>query len=495
LKPQPGTSFSTISRQTIWQIIGVIIILVIIGGYTYYSKIYVTAKSTNGSNIQTAIARRGNLVLSAGGTGTLIANSEASFGFETSGQVTQVYVKVGDQVETGQVLAQLDDTLAQMKYDEAQRSLNELYSAASIAAIQLEIATAQDARVAARDWLGYLISPEVLDTEENLAAAQQKLADAQAAAQANPSDDANKAVAENEKAVAYLRDKYSQAMTYYKNVYLPEKFGKYENVGSRRHPKLVLATYIDPTTGEEVPEIKGPSEADLAKARNDYAQAKETISEGEAYLDALKTGVIPDGATGAKLTTLYNAQQVVKNAKSALDATKLIAPISGTVTSLNMNVGERAGASSVITISQLDQPYVVDAYLDETDWNSAKIGNKVSITFDLLPDQTFPGTVTTVYPGLVTSNPALVHICIQLDKSISQSLPAGTGASISVVGGEANNVVLVPVNAIHKTANGYTITVIQNGQKMERDVVIGIRNETYVEIKSGLDAGETVVTG
>jgi multidrug efflux pump subunit AcrA (membrane-fusion protein) len=50
------------------------------------------------------------------------------------------------------------------------------------------------------------------------------------------------------------------------------------------------------------------------------------------------------------------------------------------------------------------------------------------------------------------------------------------------------------VNAIHKTDDGYAVTVIQNGKQAERRVEIGLQNETYAEIKSGLEAGETVVT-
>src|SRR5206468_985815 len=108
--------------------------------------------------------------------------------FKTSGPITQVHVKIGDQVEAGQVLAQLDDTLLQMKYAEAQQSLQELYSAASIATTEKEIATAQDTEFQARTWLSYLISPDVVDAEENLATAQQKLTDAQTEAKTNPSD-------------------------------------------------------------------------------------------------------------------------------------------------------------------------------------------------------------------------------------------------------------------------------------------------------------------
>ena len=95
----------------------------------------------------------------------------------------------------------------------------------------------------------------------------------------------------------------SQAWTYYENVYLPEEFGVYENVGTRRFPKQVLATTTDPITGEEVPEINAPSAGDLATARNTIAQAQQTISEGQTYLDILNSGIIPDGAVGSKITT------------------------------------------------------------------------------------------------------------------------------------------------------------------------------------------------
>ena len=490
---KPKTFFSNINRKIIW-IIAIVSILA--AGYTYYSKIYSATRKTTSSEVQTAIARRGDLIVSAGGTGTLIANSDATFGFETSGQVTSVKVTVGDQVAAGQVLAELDHTLVQMNYVEAQQALQELYSAASIATVEQEIATAQDTEYYAHEWLKYLLSPEVVEAEENLAIAQQKLADAQANAKANPSEAANQAVKEKEQAIAFLTDKLTQAQTYYQNEYLPGNFGVFENVGSRRHPKQVLATYIDPKTGEELPEIDAPSADDIAIARNNYAQAQETIKEGKAYLEVLKSGSIPEGATGTKLTTLYEAQLAVDKAKSALDATQLIAPISGTVTSLDLSIGQQVDTSSVITISQLSQPYIIDAYLDEADWGNAKVGNKVDVTFDLLPEQIFPGKVILVYPELDSSFEAsLVQINVQLDQNITQDLPAGTAATVEVVGGEAKDVVLVPVGAVHENdGGGNVVTIIQNGQKIEREVEIGLKNESYAEVKSGLEAGEILVT-
>jgi HlyD family secretion protein len=492
LTPKLKTSGS--NRKLLWLAI-VIIVIAALGGYFYYSNVYLATRTTTGSDVQTAIAQRGDLVVSASGSGTLIPQTDATFGFETSGQIIEIYVKVSDPVEAGQVLAQLDDTLAQMEYVEAQQTLEELYSAASIAAVQQEIGTAQDTEFYAHEWLEYLLSPEVIEAEENLAIAEQKLAEAKAEAVASPSDVANQTVKEKEQAVAYLQDKLTQAQEYYENYYLPETFGTYENVGSRRHPKQALVTSIDPETGEEVPEIDEPSAADITTARNNYAQAQEIVKEGELYLEALSAGVIPEGGTGEKLTTLYEAQLTLENAKSALEATQLIAPISGTVTSLDLNIGEQVDTSSIITISQLSQPYTLEAYLDEIDWNKAQLGNKVTVTFDLLSEQTYPGTVTLVYPELSESfESSLVHLVVQLDQSLSQDLPAGTGASVDVVRGEAQGVVLVPVEAIQKTEDGKTVlTVLQNGRQSEREVELGLQNETYAEIKSGLEAGEVVV--
>jgi HlyD family secretion protein len=498
LTPKKESSATFLKRKTPW-IITAVLLIAALSGYIYYSRVTAASTQTTDAQTQTEIVRPGDLTVSASGSGTLIAQTDASFGFDTSGQVTEVNVKVGDQVEAGQVLAQLDDTLARMQYDEAQRKLQELYSAASIATIQEEIATAQDTEASAKEWLAYLISPDVAEAEANLIIAQQALTDAQTAAKANPSDAANRLVKEKEQAVTYLNEKLTQAITYYNNVYLPEAFGIYVNVGNRRFPKMALATTTAPTTGEIIPEINAPSVDDLTTARNSIAQAEQTISEGQAYLDILNSGTIPDNAVGDKITTLYEAQLALENAKSALDDTQLTAPISGTVTSLDLSVGEQveADSDSVITISQLNQPYALDAYIDGTDWSMARVGNKVNVTIKLLPDNTYSGTVTLVYPELVSSfETSVVHLIIQLDRSMSQALPVGTGATVDVIGGEAKNALLVPVDAVHKGDDGKSyVTVVRNGQQVEREITIGLVNDTYAEVIAGLQAGEIVVNG
>jgi HlyD family secretion protein len=69
-------------------------------------------------------------------------------------------------------------------------------------------------------------------------------------------------------------------------------------------------------------------------------------------------------------------------------------------------------------------------------------------------------------------------------------------ASIDVISGQASNAVLVPVEALHKLSDGsFTVFVMDNGKPVLRDVKVGLQDDTYAEIKSGLKAGEVVTTG
>jgi len=72
-----------------------------------------------------------NIVLRASGTGTLIAATESSLGFKTSGTLTTLNVKVGSQVKAGDLIAQLDSSNQTLALAQAQQALNQLTSASA----------------------------------------------------------------------------------------------------------------------------------------------------------------------------------------------------------------------------------------------------------------------------------------------------------------------------------------------------------------------------
>jgi multidrug efflux pump subunit AcrA (membrane-fusion protein) len=188
----------------------------------------------------------------------------------------------------------------------------------------------------------------------------------------------------------------------------------------------------------------------------------------------------------------------VESAQQALADTELIAPIDGTVMTIASSVGEQV-SSGFITLADLAQP-MLEIYLDETDLDKIGVDYEVEVYFDALPDDVFTGHVVQVDPQLsVVSNVTTVRALVQLDTDSfakPQNLPVGMNATVDVIGGRADNALLVPVEALRElSTDEYAVFVMENSEPVLRFVEVGIMDFTYAEILSGLEQGETVTTG
>ncbi len=262
-------------------------------------------------------------------------------------------------------------------------------------------------------------------------------------------------------------------------------------------PAYFTYTVTDEETGDTHTEVVPPSDAEIAGARATYQLAIEKQKEAQAYLDLLNGKALPQDVPGSSLTSFVEAQTALQTAEEKLKATQLISPISGTVTDLTASVGDYVSASSIITVADLSQPYTIDTYFDAEDWSAVQVGYEAQVVFDILPDNTFTGKVTLVYPELDTSsNSSLVHATIKLNDTVDHALPSGTSAAVDVISGKAENAVLVPVESLHKLEDGrYTAFVMQNGSPRLRVVDVGLQDITYAEIKSGINVGDVITTG
>jgi len=459
-------------------ILAAFVIVIAGGGFAYYQFAYLPTQTSETATLQTATARTGDLVIYASGTGTLIAADEVDLAFNTSGQVKAIYFEVGDEVQKGDLLAEVDDTDARIKYTQAKRSLLELTSVAAVASAEQAVAAAQTDLVTAINQLSYLISPEVYywDTEsENSELEVERLKEA---LEANPSDEElQQQLKEEEAYLDFAEDKLSGSTYYYKHEYLEKTF-----------------TAWDRSTGTKY--IAAPSDAEIAEARAGVTEAKATLREAEYLYAALTGGEVPEDATGSGLSELESAQLDLESAQVTLDGTKIYAPISGTIMSIDTSVGDTAGTGTVTTVADLSQ-YYLETFLDETDWNNIAVGYEAEIIFDALPEKTFTGEVTQVDPGLYTSgNTSVVRAIVKLDSTNDDiHLPIGTAAAVDVIGGRAENAVLVPFEALHQAGEQYALFVMENGEPRLRVVEVGIQDLLYAEIKSGLNPGDIVTTG
>ncbi|HUE98586.1 MAG TPA: efflux RND transporter periplasmic adaptor subunit [Anaerolineales bacterium] len=473
-----------------WLIAG-IVVLAIAGGAAFYytSSTRASTTTTEEAPVQTATAFQGSIVLYANGTGTLAPAREASFGFGTSGQITELNVRIGDTVEAGQVIGEIDNAGALAEYQQAKRSLDDLTTPASFAEAEQAVAEADVAIYNAKQDLEYLISSDVYYWELELATAEETLQAAQADGGSNPTAEQKENIDVASTALSRAQTNLEAAQLRYINEYVPDTFS-YTITDTED-------TDGDGNTEETYVEAVAPSEAEIAAARATYQLAIETKNEAQAYLDMLNGEALPEDVPGSSLTSLVEAQTALQAAEENLNATQLISPISGTVTDVTASVGDSVIESSIITVADLNQPYTIDAYFDAEDWSKVQVGYETEIVFDILPDDIFTGTVTLVYPELDTSsNSSLVHAIVRLNETIETNLPSGTSAAVDVIGGKAEDAVLIPVEAVREIDDGkYTVFVMEDGTPKLRVIEVGLQNITYAEIKSGLEAGEVVTTG
>jgi HlyD family secretion protein len=456
-----------------------ILALLVLGSAIYFPIISSNSKTTTAATkpLQTSTARQGDLVLYASGSGTLISAEEVDLAFRTSGQVKAVYIKVGDQVKKGDLLAEVDDTSAQIQYEKAKRTLTQLTTVGAVASAQEAVAAAQTELVSAIRHLEYLIGPDVYKWELEVQKAEQALEQAKTAAEAAPSDEqAQQKLKDAEAYLVYAQDKLKGNQYYYKHEYLPINFTRWDKD---------FGTYI-----------AAPNATEIMQARATVSAAKATLQEAQYLYTALTGGQLPDNATGAGLTELEQAQLDLESAQATLDGTKITAPFSGTIMAVDTSVGDSVDTSTVITLANLNRLYI-EIYLDKSEWNNIAVGYPAEITFDALPDKTFTGQVTQVDPGLYTSDTtSVVRATVMLDTSNGGlDLPTGTSAAVDVIAGKAENAVLVPVEALHKAGDQYAVFVMADGKLRLRLVEVGIQDSAHAEIKSGLKAGEVVTTG
>ena len=125
-------------------------------------------------------------------------------------------------------------------------------------------------------------------------------------------------------------------------------------------------------------------------------------------------------------------------------------------------------------------------------------GNAVEITGKALEDKTAIGTVTRIFPSGFKKISALgieqqrVRVLIGFDNG-EPGLRPGTSVDVRIITAEHDDVVAVPERAVFRREDGWALFVVHDGRARLTQVETGLRNDDWVEISRGLEAGETIV--
>lgn len=187
------------------------------------------------------------------------------------------------------------------------------------------------------------------------------------------------------------------------------------------------------------------------------------------------------------------------------DDTTLTAPCNGVVTAVTVTAdgdssssaaaagqgGASASGSGSITIDSTDQ-MEVQLSVDETDLSGLSAGQAAEITVNALPDTDFTGKVGAIgETGSYSNGSSTFTVTVTLDKTDGVRL--GMSSDVTIVIDSAEDAVAVPIEAVSGSGDDAAVEVVNSdGTVSPVKVELGLANDAYVQIVSGLSVGDKI---
>ena len=232
---------------------------------------------------------------------------------------------------------------------------------------------------------------------------------------------------------------------------------------------------------QKLVEIGAASRQELEKIHAEHAAQTAAVQSARSQLELL-------GVSAAALDDMGSGRGV-----SA--ATTVPAPIDGVVTERGANVGLNVDpATKLFTVVDLSTVWVV-ANLYEKDFSRIRIGSEAAITTSARPDVTVRGRVSYIDPQ-VSADTRTAKVRIEVPNTGGE-LRLGMYADVVVAGDSATSAPRVPRNAVQNVGDR-TVVYLTNpkepGRFIEREVRLGQTSGEQVEVVSGVQPGDIVVT-
>ena len=440
------------------------------------------------TSTQIVTAEKGVVQSTVSGTGNVEAGADVGVNFQTSGTLSKVYVKVGQHVSKGQLLATLDQTSALLTLDQAENNLT----------------AAEDQLTAAED------------------------------ASSSSSTTTSTSLTGSSSATEFV--------TY---------DAKRTTTPTSTTPTRTTPTATTPTTTTTTPKTTTTTSQTTAPTSGSGSGGSRSGSSGSSGTGSSGSGSSGTGSSGSGSSSTTSSAGSIPSAQASVDSakasvhsaeqgladTKLYAPITGTIVSLaSLQPGDSvsggsnssssasssssssssatgggttagslggsgstgstgsssssSGSSSFAEIVNTRKLTMTVAF-SESDVSKLKVGQAATVTLDALSGVELGAHVTEISTvGTTSSSVVSYDATLTLDQRDSRVKP-GMSASAAVIVKQAQGVT-VPNSAITGTGSLATLNVVNDGKKVSQQVVVGLKGDTRTVIISGLSAGDQV---
>jgi HlyD family secretion protein len=284
------------------------------------------------------------------------------------------------------------------------------------------------------------------------------------------------------------------------------------------------------------------SKANLANAEARFIQTEQAYERNlklikdkiisEADFEVIKSNYLSSKAdVQAAKFNVKSAEASVKEAKDNLFKTTVFSPVDGTVSKLNVELGERVLGTSQMTGTEIMRianlnSMEVSIDVNENDINRLSIGDTAIVEVDAFLDKKFKGIVTEIANSAsvvgasadqVTNFPVKIRVLPESyaslnskDKNMPSPFRPGLSATVEIQTEKTSNILTIPIQSVttredstDNTTNADSKTpalgikefvFVVEGNKVKKIAVkTGIQDDMYIEIKSGLKVGQEVV--
>ncbi len=473
----------------------------------------------------------GDLSASASASGQIAAQRSADIALTTAGRVARVAVTVGDSVQAGDILVELETDTLRRQVESAQQAL--IIQQANLeellhGATAMDVAAAQAAVASAEANLNQLLAgpdpAEIAAAEAQVRAANANL---WAASERRDQAAAGPTQAELLQAQADLdaaRVVEQSFVLAYQEVLEcclgpTEEQVRFSLEAARMNVQAAEQALAEVQAGADPDEVgaadasvnaaranldaaqanldllqQGPTEAEVAAARTQLAQA-------QANLDRLLNGV-SEAEVAIVTAQVEQARIALQRAEHNLTRATLLAPFDGVVTAIYVAEGELASGRAVTLIDSNSLEVVLS--VDEVDLAFIEAGQPAQVTLEPFPNEEIASQVVAIAPksnASADSGPVTYNVHLSLTQT-DLPLRVGMSASGRLITAARSDVLLVPNRAIladRQTGRYYvnllTGADLATGTLSQVEVTIGLRDSQYTEITSGLAAGDRLVIG
>lgn len=474
--------------------------------------------------MQTDVVSMRSLTKSIGATGKVVSVQTEDVTTQLMGvQIEDILVDVGDMVEEGQLLVQLDTEDIAKNLDVAQRALGQTQGQFGISNENAQ-RTVEDARRGAEyqaeaAWSSvdqtYDAYIEAFDSLDDLEQAEEDALDAWYMAQ---------------DALSKARDAIHEAMDEAEENKIEVDLSSVELSEDCR--QLIeeglnyLNVYIAGNTIADAQTALAQAQAAVAQAEAAYEQAKNARESMEnnipklydAYQMALLTyeNTVASGEStvasaqaaqqSATLSANTDQQQLqIDSLSEQLEQGTVTAPFSGVVTAVNYDDGDTYAQGPILTIQDISS-FEIEAQIGEYDIPDIKLGQKVLIKTDATREQELEGTVVFIAPtatAAMSSMSAMGTAAVSTDPTYEVRISVDTdtdrlrldmSANLSIIIQEVEDAMTVPYNAVQTAEDGSTFVEVVNEDETTTvvPVTVVLESSYYTQIRGDLQEGQTI---